>query len=162
MTAIIAVPDVPFHDQHQRAVEPLGPPFGSHDPGPARLTILPSTGVDGGGWLSRAELDEYRDLKAKETRRSARRVKRQADNRDKGQRVVSLMSAMLPRLATHVIDGSIDGFQVGQLAQQMSTISDDAVRHLRCEGYSWAEVGECFGMTKQGAQQRWGRNRGIK
>lgn len=27
----------------------------------------------------------------------------------------------------------------------------------RSEGHSWAHIGQCTGMTKQAAQQRWGR-----
>jgi hypothetical protein len=34
-----------------------------------------------------------------------------------------------------------------------------AIRELRSEGYSWADVGHRLGMTRQAAQQRYGRDR---
>jgi hypothetical protein len=139
----------------------LETPVGGPDLGAGGLAILPSISVDG-GWLSGVELAEYRKLKLAETRRVARRGKRRANGRETGERVVALVSTMFARLAVHVIAGNIDGWQVGQLEQKMASISVDVVRQLRFEGRSWAEVGECFGMTKQGAQQRWGRGKGIQ
>jgi len=39
-------------------------------------------------------------------------------------------------------------------------LADELMRHaidqLRAEGYSWAEIGKRLGMTRQGAQQRYG------
>jgi len=42
------------------------------------------------------------------------------------------------------------------LAMALDTAIDDAVDGLRAFGYSWAEIGRPLGMTRQGAQQRWG------
>jgi hypothetical protein len=46
----------------------------------------------------------------------------------------------------------------------MISLSDDidnaiqqAVNGLRAAGYSWAEIGARIGITRQAAQQRWGR-----
>jgi hypothetical protein len=40
---------------------------------------------------------------------------------------------------------------------------DDAIYHavtgLRDTGYSWADIGARLGVTRQAAQQRWGRHR---
>ena len=48
----------------------------------------------------------------------------------------------------------------------MVTLSDDvdhaikqAVDGLRDSGYSWAEIGARLGISRQAAQQRWGRGR---
>jgi hypothetical protein len=42
----------------------------------------------------------------------------------------------------------------------LSTVLDaaigDAVTGLRAFGYSWAEIGDRLGITRQAAQQRWG------
>lgn len=32
----------------------------------------------------------------------------------------------------------------------------DAVAHLRAQGYSWTDIGQAIGITKQSAQQRFG------
>lgn len=43
------------------------------------------------------------------------------------------------------------------LQQQLDASIVGAVAGLRRAGYSWAEIGARTSMTKQGAQQRWGR-----
>jgi hypothetical protein len=44
--------------------------------------------------------------------------------------------------------------------QAAAMLADELMRHaidqLRAEGYSWAEIGKRLGMTRQGAQQRYG------
>ena len=44
---------------------------------------------------------------------------------------------------------------------RLSKDIDDAIRQavngLRAAGYSWAEIGARIGITRQAAQQRWGR-----
>lgn len=44
------------------------------------------------------------------------------------------------------------------LQRQMDASIAAAVGGLRQAGYSWAEIGRRAGMTKQAAQQRWGRS----
>jgi hypothetical protein len=51
-----------------------------------------------------------------------------------------------------------------ELLAQMIGLADDihdaiaqAVTGLRDAGYSWAEIGSRLGITRQAAQQRWGR-----
>jgi hypothetical protein len=42
----------------------------------------------------------------------------------------------------------------------LSSLLDDAITQavlgLRAHGYSWAEIGDRLGITRQAAQQRWG------
>jgi DDE_Tnp_1-associated len=43
------------------------------------------------------------------------------------------------------------------LAAEIDTAITGAVKGLRASGYSWAEIGSRLGITRQAAQQRWGR-----
>jgi hypothetical protein len=43
------------------------------------------------------------------------------------------------------------------LADEIDTAISQAVQGLRGFGYSWAEIGSRLGVTRQAAQQRWGR-----
>ena len=43
------------------------------------------------------------------------------------------------------------------LAAEIDTAITEAVKGLRTFGYSWAEIGARLGITRQAAQQRWGR-----
>ena len=43
------------------------------------------------------------------------------------------------------------------LAEEIDTAIGQAVAGLRGFGYSWAEIGSRLGVTRQAAQQRWGR-----
>ncbi|NLT31002.1 MAG: hypothetical protein GXX86_11205 [Propionibacterium sp.] len=49
------------------------------------------------------------------------------------------------------------------LAQQIGTLADkvqhDAVRAARQQGVSWSKIGAVFGLSKQGAQQRFGKHK---
>ena len=38
----------------------------------------------------------------------------------------------------------------------------DAVGQLREFGYSWTDIGQRLGMTRQAAQQRWGSNKPLE
>lgn len=48
------------------------------------------------------------------------------------------------------------------LANEVDSIIQDAVSGLRNAGYSWAEIGTRLGITRQAAQQRWGRGPGDR
>ena len=57
-----------------------------------------------------------------------------------------------------VAHGDIDALAsfsalVAEAGEQLS----EAVFFLRVRGYSWAEIGSRLGITRQAAQQRWGR-----
>ena len=43
------------------------------------------------------------------------------------------------------------------LSAEIDTAISQAVTGLRQFGYSWAEIGSRLGITRQAAQQRWGR-----
>ncbi len=43
------------------------------------------------------------------------------------------------------------------LADEINTAIGQAVTSLHDFGYSWAEIGSRLGVTRQAAQQRWGR-----
>ena len=43
------------------------------------------------------------------------------------------------------------------LSAEIDTAIAQAVHGLRGSGYSWAEIGSRLGITRQAAQQRWGR-----
>ena len=43
------------------------------------------------------------------------------------------------------------------LSAEIDTAISQAVNGLRAFGYSWAEIGTRLGITRQAAQQRWGR-----
>ena len=43
------------------------------------------------------------------------------------------------------------------LAAEIDDVIGQAVKGLRTFGYSWAEIGSRLGITRQAAQQRWGR-----
>jgi hypothetical protein len=47
------------------------------------------------------------------------------------------------------------GLMLG-LAGEIDTAIAEAVKGLRACGYSWAEISSRLGITRQGAQQRWG------
>lgn len=43
------------------------------------------------------------------------------------------------------------------LAHQVDEILVESVTAMRNRGVTWAEIGDAFGITKQAAQQRWGK-----
>jgi hypothetical protein len=44
-----------------------------------------------------------------------------------------------------------------ELADKVDEVLRDSVTAMRDRGVTWDEIGEAFGITKQGAQKRWGR-----
>jgi hypothetical protein len=65
---------------------------------------------------------------------------------------------VLRAYARRVADGDVEALtlMLGLSAEIDSAISQ-AVTGLRQYGYSWAEIGSRLGITRQAAQQRWGR-----
>lgn len=43
------------------------------------------------------------------------------------------------------------------LREEVDAATKAAVASLRTQGYSWADIGRELGVSKQAAQQRWGR-----
>jgi hypothetical protein len=57
-----------------------------------------------------------------------------------------------------VAGGDVEGLaDLLALAAELETATRVAVDGLRRHGYSWAEIASRLGLTRQAAQQRWGR-----
>lgn len=65
---------------------------------------------------------------------------------------------ILRACARRIGDGDIEGLVLmAELADIIDASIGDAVASLRERGYSWADIGARLGVTRQAAQQRWGR-----
>jgi hypothetical protein len=62
--------------------------------------------------------------------------------------------------ARRVAAGDVEALRdlVG-LSADLDTALVNAVKGLRAFGYSWAEIGDRLGISRQAAQQRWGGDR---
>ncbi|MEU5155210.1 hypothetical protein [Glycomyces sp. NPDC021274] len=57
-----------------------------------------------------------------------------------------------------VAEGDVDALpELLELSASLDEAITNAVRGLRAFGYSWAEIAERIGMSRQAAQQRWGK-----
>ena len=57
-----------------------------------------------------------------------------------------------------VADGDIDAISdMTSIAAELDDAIKEAVTGLRETGYSWADIPSRLGVTRQAAQQRWGR-----
>jgi hypothetical protein len=58
-----------------------------------------------------------------------------------------------------VADGDIEAITtMANLATDFDTATRQAITGLRAFGYTWADIALRLGITRQGAQQRWGDN----
>jgi hypothetical protein len=65
---------------------------------------------------------------------------------------------VLRAYARRVAPGDVEALTLmTDLAAEIDTAISQAVTGLRAFGYSWAEIGSRLGITRQAAQQRWGR-----
>jgi hypothetical protein len=65
---------------------------------------------------------------------------------------------VLRAYARRVASGDVEALTLmTDLATEIDTAIAQAVTGLRGFGYSWAEIGTRLGVTRQAAQQRWGR-----
>jgi hypothetical protein len=65
---------------------------------------------------------------------------------------------VLRAYARRVADGDVEALTLMLgLSAEIDTAIGQAVSGLREFGYSWAEIGSRLGITRQAAQQRWGR-----
>ena len=65
---------------------------------------------------------------------------------------------VLRAYARRIADGDVEALTLMTgLAEEIDTAISQAVQGLRGFGYSWAEIGSRLGVTRQAAQQRWGR-----
>jgi hypothetical protein len=58
-----------------------------------------------------------------------------------------------------IADGDIEAIgTMTNLADHLDTAIRQAITGLRAYGYSWADIALRLGITRQGAQQRWGED----
>jgi predicted DNA-binding protein (UPF0278 family) len=83
-----------------------------------------------------------------------KRPRRQVENDEYGAFVRRVLRAYSHR----VRDGDVEALvlMVG-LAEEIDAAVAEAVKGLRAHGYSWAEIGSRLGISRQAAQQRWGK-----
>ena len=71
---------------------------------------------------------------------------------------VAFARRVLRAYARRVATGDVEALTLmTDLADEIDTAIGQAVKGLRAFGYSWAEIGSRLGVTRQAAQQRWGR-----
>ena len=86
-------------------------------------------------------------------RRTQRR--RTVENDDYSAFTRRIITAHGRRIALGDIEGLAD---LAARADDIDTAIRHAVTGLRAAGYSWTDIGTRLGMTRQAAQQRWGRH----
>ena len=65
---------------------------------------------------------------------------------------------VLRAYARRVATGDVEALtRMLGLSAEIDTAISQAVTGLRAFGYSWADIGSRLGVTRQAAQQRWGR-----
>jgi hypothetical protein len=75
------------------------------------------------------------------------------ENDDYAQFLRRILRAFTRRIA----DGDIDALtDLANLHADLETAISDAVSGLRHHGYSWTDIGNATGITRQAAHQRWG------
>jgi hypothetical protein len=83
-----------------------------------------------------------------------KRARRLVENDD----YAAFTRRILRAYARRVADGDVEALiLMTSLADEIDTAIGQAVTGLRQSGYSWAEIGSRLGITRQAAQQRWGR-----
>jgi hypothetical protein len=78
------------------------------------------------------------------------------ENDDYAQFLRRVLKAFSRRIAAGDIDALTD---LNNLAADLETALHDAVSGLRRHGYSWTDIGNATGTTRQAAHQRWGGDR---
>jgi hypothetical protein len=70
----------------------------------------------------------------------------------------SFTRRVLRAYAHWVAAGDVDALaDMTGLAAELDDVISQAITGLRTAGYSWAEIAARLGVTRQAAQQRWGR-----
>jgi hypothetical protein len=69
----------------------------------------------------------------------------------------AFLRRVLRAYSRRVASGDIEAItEMAAIAAEMDTAIRDAITGLRARGYSWADIAARLGITRQGAQQRWG------
>jgi hypothetical protein len=83
----------------------------------------------------------------------ARRVRRVVENDEYAAFIRRVITAYSRRVAAGDVEALHD---LVTLSDQLDTAIAHAVLGLRAFGYSWADIANRLGITRQAAQQRWG------
>src|SRR5690242_3495638 len=87
------------------------------------------------------------------TRLTPNRPRRVVENDE----YAAFLGRVLAAYARRVAAGDVEALTLMLgLSEQVDTAIAQAVTGLRGVGYSWAEIGNRLGITRQAAQQRWG------
>jgi hypothetical protein len=69
----------------------------------------------------------------------------------------AFLRRILAAYSRRVASGDIEAITaMAGIARDIDTALRDAIAGLRACGYSWADIAARLGVTRQGAQQRWG------
>ena len=69
----------------------------------------------------------------------------------------AFLRRVLRAYSRRVASGDIEAItEMAAIAAEIDTAIRDAITGLRARGYSWADIAARLGITRQGAQQRWG------
>jgi hypothetical protein len=86
-------------------------------------------------------------------RLTAKRPRRPVENDEYAAFARRILRAYSRRIAQGDIDALED---VASFATEIESAIGQAVKGLRQQGYSWADIGTRLNITRQAAQQRWG------
>ena len=89
------------------------------------------------------------------TRKSAKRAKRSVEN----QQFDAFTRRILRAYASRVAQGDVEALRtLAALSSEVDTVTRDAVAGLRTSphGYSWSEIADRLGTSRQAAQMRYG------
>jgi AraC-like DNA-binding protein len=105
--------------------------------------------------MTEADAAELKAYRAKARRNAARRAHRAA-NRGEG------FTAMAARIAAHVPDyAAEESVTLAELAEnvvrQERALGFAVVQLVEARGYSWAQIGRELGISRQSAQERFGK-----
>ena len=89
------------------------------------------------------------------TRLTPNRRRRPVENDEYAPFIRRVIRAYARRVASGEVDALAD---MTGLATEMDKAISQAITGLRTAGYSWAEIAARLGVTRQAAQQRWGRS----
>ena len=85
-------------------------------------------------------------------RLSPKRRRRTVENDEYSEFIRRILHAYSRRVA----DGDIDALSLmTRLADEMDDAIAQAVKGPRTQGYSWTDIGDRLGITRQAARQRW-------
>ena len=111
--------------------------------------------TDADGWGGVVEMARHRrpGVNGGLTPGGSRRVRRVVENDEFAAFARRIITAHGRRIAAGDVEGLRD---LAALDHAVQDAAGKAVEGLRSAGYSWAEIGDRLGVSRQAAQQRWG------